>query len=196
MVGKQEIDLKDGKLIFVPNFYNRAEANVLFENLHHSSPWRQDDIFLFGKQHKIPRLQAWYGDEGTGYSYSGIQLKPLPWTNTLNKIKSRFKNEFDLSFNSVLLNLYRHGADSNGWHADDETELGQNPIIASISLGAARAFHMKHKIDKSLKQKLILEHGSLLIMAGKTQHSWKHQIPKTKKDIGPRINLTFRKIIT
>ena len=121
-------------------------------------------------------------------------MQPHPWTSLLQKIKLLIENKTDTQFTSVLLNYYRDGKDSNGWHADNEKELGTNPIIASLSFGAERSFQLKHNSDKDQKKNIVLEHGSLLLMKGTTQHFWKHQIPKTSKPIGPRINLTFRKI--
>jgi len=150
---------------------------------------------MFGKKHKIPRLQAWYADTDKDYSYSGIKLKNNDWDEKLLEIKSKIENQTQLSFNSVLANLYRDGADSNGWHSDDEKELGRNPVIASLSLGEPRFFHLRRKADRKNKQKILLENGSLLVMKGAMQHFWQHQIAKTKKQKKARINLTFRYII-
>ncbi len=123
-----------------------------------------------------------------------VTMTPKPMTETLKQIEKRIQKYSDASFTSVLLNLYRDGKDSNGWHADDEPELGVNPIIASVSLGAPRFFHLRHNHDREKRYKILLEHGSLLLMGGETQHFWKHQVSKTVKKINPRINLTFRKI--
>ncbi|EAQ99853.1 alpha-ketoglutarate-dependent dioxygenase AlkB family protein [Maribacter sp. HTCC2170] len=119
-------------------------------------------------------------------------MKTVPFTTELLEIKKKIEIITKIEFNSCLLNLYRDGKDSNGWHADDEKELGLNPVIASISLGQERPFHLRNKKDKTLKHKMILEHGSLLLMKATTQHNWQHQIPKTRKPINKRINLTFR----
>ena len=121
-------------------------------------------------------------------------MQPHPWNPLLQKIKSRVESVSETNFTTVLLNLYRDGKDSNGWHADNEKELGTNPIIASVSFGTERIFQLKHNTISNLKQNILLEHGSLLLMKGTTQHFWKHQIPKTSKTIGSRINLTFRVI--
>ena len=121
-------------------------------------------------------------------------MQPHPWSPLLQKIKSHVESVSNTNFTTVLLNQYRDGKDSNGWHADDEKELGTNPIIASVSFGTERTFQLKHNSDKTLKKNIVLEHGSLLIMRGTTQHFWKHQIPKTSKAVGSRINLTFRVI--
>jgi alkylated DNA repair dioxygenase AlkB len=139
-------------------------------------------------------LTALYGNEGKPYSYSNIKMQPHPWNLLLQKIKSKVESVSDTNFTTVLLNQYRDGKDSNGWHADNEKELGTNPIIASISFGAERTFQLKHNSNIDLKKSIVLEHGSLLLMKGTTQHFWKHQIPKTAKPVGPRINLTFRVI--
>jgi alkylated DNA repair dioxygenase AlkB len=144
--------------------------------------------------HDLPRLTAWYGDPAKTYVYSGITVRSLEWIAPLLEIKRRIEGVSDYSFNSVLLNRYRNGSDSVSWHADDEPELGQNPLIGSVSFGEARSFQMKHKfLDE--KRKIILEHGSYLLMKGSTQHYWLHQIPKSKRALGERINLTFRDII-
>ena len=139
-------------------------------------------------------LTALYGNQGKPYSYSNIKMLPKQWTFLLQKIKFHIEGVSNVNFTSVLLNYYRNGSDSNGWHADDEKELGENPIIASVSFGADRTFQLRHNSEKNLRKNIVLEHGSLLIMKGATQHFWKHQIPKTAKLIGPRINLTFRVI--
>lgn len=187
--------LQDADIVYYPNFYDFVEANATFEKLLNEIPWQQDDIKVFGKVHAQPRLTALYGNDGKPYSYSNIKMQPHPWNFILQKIKFQVEEIVTEDFTTVLLNLYRNGADSNGWHADNEKELGTNPVIASLSFGAERYFHLQHNTEKSLKLKILLEHGSLLVMKGTTQHFWKHQIPKTAKPIGSRINLTFRKII-
>ena len=189
------LDLKDAELIYYPNFYNFLEANTIFEKLLNEIPWQQDDIKVYGKVYAQPRLTALFGNDGKPYSYSNIKMQPHPWNLILQKMKFQIENVIAENFTTVLLNLYRNGKDSNGWHADNEKELGINPVIASLSFGEERYFHLQHNTDKELKLKILLEHGSLLIMKGTTQHFWKHQIPKTAKPIGNRINLTFRKIV-
>jgi alkylated DNA repair dioxygenase AlkB len=156
--------------------------------------WQQDTIKVFGQEHPQPRLTALFGTNGRPYSYSNITMYPLPFTEDLLKIKQQIETRTSADFTTCLLNLYRDGHDSNGWHADDEKVLGKNPVIASVSLGQERFFHLKHKRDSTLKHKILLEHGSLLLMEGETQHHWLHQIAKTKKPVGQRINLTFRVI--
>ncbi|HLF51572.1 alpha-ketoglutarate-dependent dioxygenase AlkB family protein [Flavobacterium sp.] len=187
-------DLPDATISYYPNFFDTEEADKIFMELLETTPWQQDNITLFGKTHPQPRLTALYGNDGKSYSYSNITMQPHPWNILLQKIKFQIETVCQTTFTTVLLNLYRDGKDSNGLHADNEKELGINPAIASVSFGAERAFHLQHNLDKNEKMKLILEHGSLLLMEGTTQQFWKHQIPKTAKPTNPRINLTFRVI--
>jgi len=187
-------NLPDAEIIYFPIFFNKKEADTIFAKLTNDIPWQQDEIRVFGKNHLQPRLTALFGNEGKPYSYSNIKMQPQPWNPLLQKIKSAVEIVSDTNFTTVLLNLYRDGKDSNGWHADNEKELGINPIIASVSFGTERIFQLKHNTISNLKQNIVLEHGSLLLMKGTTQHFWKHQIPKTSKTIGSRINLTFRVI--
>ena len=184
----------DAHIEYYPNFFSEEEANVLFEKLLTETSWQQDNITVFGKTYPQPRLTALFGNEGMPYSYSNITMHPQPWNEILLQMKLKIAEVTQCDFTTVLLNRYRNGQDSNGWHADNEKELGTNPTIASISLGAPRAFHLQHNSIKEAKLKLTLEHGSLLLMKGTTQHCWKHQIPKTAKTIDQRINLTFRTI--
>ncbi len=167
---------------------------MFFEKLKEAVPWQQDNITLFGKTYPQPRLTALFGNNGKPYSYSNITMQPHKFSKIVLDIKHSIEAITTIEFTSCLLNLYRDGKDSNGWHADDEKELGKNPIIASVTLGQERYFHLKHKNNKSLKHKILLQHGSLLLMKGETQHHWLHQIPKTAKPIKERINLTFRVI--
>jgi alkylated DNA repair dioxygenase AlkB len=187
-------NLPDAEIIYFPAFLSKEEADSLFQELLENIPWQQDEIMVYGKKHLQPRLTALYGNEGKPYSYSNITMQPHYWTLPLQKIKSLVESVSDTNFTTVLLNYYRDGSDSNGWHADNEKELDVNPVIASLSLGAERNFQLKHNHDNTQKKNLILENGSLLLMKGTTQHFWKHQVPKTAKPIGPRINLTFRVI--
>ncbi len=188
------LNLPDAEIIYYPHFFDKKEADAIFVQLTNDIPWQQDDIRVFGKIHPQPRLTALFGNEGKSYSYSNIKMQPHPWNTLLQKIKSKVESVSNTNFTTVLLNQYRDGKDSNGWHADNEKELGINPIIASVSFGAERVFQLKHNSISGLKQNILLEHGSLLLMKGTTQHFWKHQIPKTAKPIGSRINLTFRVI--
>ncbi|UFH35659.1 alpha-ketoglutarate-dependent dioxygenase AlkB family protein [Flavobacterium acetivorans] len=186
------LHLPDAEIMYYPAFFDKKEADEIYEELMNSIPWQQDEITIYGKNHLQPRLTALYGNEGKSYSYSNIKMEPHPWNLLLQKIKLKIESTTGTTFTTVLLNHYRDGKDSNGWHADNEKELGINPVIASLSFGAERNFQLKHNSNKELRKSIILEHGSLLLMKGSTQHFWKHQIPKTAKPIGPRINLTFR----
>lgn len=187
-------DLPNAEVAYHPHFFDPEKADLLFQKLHTETPWQHDNITVFGKSHPQPRLTALYGNEGKSYFYSNIVMHPHKWNTILMFIKNEVETFCNENFTTVLLNLYRNGQDSNGWHADNEKELGRNPIIASVSLGAERMFHLQHNTIKEANVKLALEHGSLLLMKGETQHFWKHQIPKTAKPVGPRINLTFRTI--
>ncbi len=187
-------NLPDADIVYQPCFFKQEVADELYDRLLHDIPWQQDKIKVYGKEHNQPRLTALFGNDQKPYSYSNITMQPHAWNALLQKIKLQVEAAANVSFTSVLLNYYRDGKDSNGWHADNEKELGQNPVIASLSFGAERTFHLKHNVDPQLKQSILLQHGSLLLMKGTTQHCWKHQIPKTNKPIGGRINLTFRVI--
>ncbi len=176
-----------------PDFLSAEEAKTLFERLERETPWQGGTIKLFGKTHAIPRLECYYSQNGESYSYSGRNLSVFPLPDYLKTLLDRVQRVSDQAFNAVLLNYYRNERDSNGWHADDEKELGLNPVIASVSLGATRVFQCKHK-TQALRKNLELTHGSLLIMGGEMQHYWKHQIAKSPQVLGPRINLTFRTI--
>ena len=187
-----DLHLPDSDIRYYPTFLGRQQGKAYFDILKKTVPWRQDNITLFGKTHPQPRLTALYGSNERTYSYSNITMAPLPFSEALLEIKEKVDTAANETFTTCLLNLYRDGRDSNGWHADDEKELGKNPVIASLTLGQERIFHLKHKRNRELKHKILLEHGSLLLMRGETQHHWLHQIPKTTKPIGERINLTFR----
>jgi len=190
-----EINLPDANIRLFPHFLNPDMAAQLFQVFSNKVPWRHDPIKVFGKTYMQPRLTSLHGTTNLGYGYANIRMQAQPMMPELNDILQRIAKIDNSDFNIVLLNLYRDGNDSNGWHADNEKELGQNPVIASVSLGAPRLFKLKHRYDKNLKHQLLLESGSLLLMSGATQHYWLHQVPKTKKQVGPRINLTFRKVL-
>ncbi|WP_289040953.1 alpha-ketoglutarate-dependent dioxygenase AlkB [uncultured Zobellia sp.] len=189
------LNLPDSDITYYPNFIERATADSYFQSLKEETPWQQDNITVFGKTYAQPRLTALYGNNGKPYSYSKLVMAPHMFTPQLLEIKNKVETCTGVVFTTCLLNLYRNGQDSNGWHADNEKELGKNPIIASVTLGQERFFHLKHRKDKNLKQKILLQHGSLLLMKGATQEHWLHQVPKTARVIDERINLTFR-IIT
>jgi len=192
----ETIHLGAGQLRLQPQAFNPTEATDLMRTLLAEIPWRQDSLWIAGREIPVPRLQCWMGDAGSLYGYSGMRLEPEPWIDPVQRIRDRVQALSGLQFNSVLLNLYRDGQDSVAWHADDEAELGRDPVIASVSLGAVRSFQMKHRHDKTIEKcRIELPHGSLLIMDKGIQNKWLHQIPKQKSITGPRINLTFRNIV-
>ncbi|UOY07373.1 alpha-ketoglutarate-dependent dioxygenase AlkB [Muricauda sp. SCSIO 64092] len=189
---KISLEFPNSDITYYPDFLSPIKAQMYFKALKNNVAWQQDDITVFGKTYAQPRLTALYASNKKAYTYSNITMHPQVFSGELLKIKQKLERDVGIVFTTCLVNRYRDGKDSNGWHADDEKELGQNPIIASISLGEQRYFHLRHKEDKALKHKILLENGSLLLMKGETQHFWQHQIPKTAKKIGERINLTFR----
>lgn len=192
----EALHLRDAELFYQASYLSREDADSLLATLTDSLQWRQDDIQMFGRSIAIPRLQAWYGDADANYRYSGLDLTPNPWTPELLELRRRIERSCGYSFNAVLANLYRNGEDSVGWHCDNEQELGKDPNLASLSLGAERRFSLRHKKHKHEKLDLKLGHGSLLIMAGTTQRHWLHALPKQPNLFAPRINLSFRQIVT
>lgn len=186
--------LPDAKLIYNPCFYDNTSALQIFNSLKEEILWQQDEITLFGKTHKQPRLTSLYATNSIPYSYSNITMRPHKMTQLLLKLLKDVESATNEKFTTILLNFYRHGKDSNGWHADNEKELGSSPTIASLSFGETRKFQFKHRNLKTEKHQLDLTSGSLLIMKPPMQQFWLHQIPKTQKEVGERINLTFRKI--
>ena len=186
--------IPDGQIYYYPTFLTKKEADLLYAVFLETTPWQKDNITVYGKTYEQPRLTSLYALNKKPYSYSNISMQPNPMTPILNDLLSKIENKTEHSFNAVLLNLYRDGKDSNGWHADNEKELGENPIIASVSLGQERYFHLKHRKIKEECFKIKLAHGSLLLMTGALQHHWLHQIPKTTRTLEQRINLTFRDI--
>ena len=180
---------------YVENYFNADECIYLFKSLKDKIKWKQDYIKMYGKSHPLPRLTAWYGDMNKTYTYSGIPMTPNLWNTELIQIKKKVDQYTKINFNSVLLNYYRSGNDSVSWHSDDEDELGDKPIIGSVSFGGTRKFRLRNKINKKLIHNIDLKNGSLLIMRELTQKYWEHEIPKTKKPVEERINLTFRSIL-
>lgn len=189
----QSLPLVDAKVQFLENWLDSTTADDYFDHFHQQLDWQEGEIKIFGKTTKIPRLQAWYGDEGTDYQYSGVTMEPLKWTHQLLRLKEQCEALTGVSYNSVLANLYRDGNDSMGMHSDNEPELGLTPTIVSVSLGETRNFDFKHRVSGE-KYRLPLSHGSVLVMSGSTQKYWLHGIAKIKKSQQARINLTFRQI--
>lgn len=192
--GFENLALQDAEIYYCANFLERSVADNTFEKLHSETPWQESTVKVFGKTHKVPRLSAFFGDAGLSYAYSGYSDSARPWIPTLLQLRELIKSQTQLAFNSVLLNLYRDGNDANGWHADNEPELGVNPIIASLSFGESRDFQLKHRNTKQ-RVDIELTAGSLLLMAGATQKNWLHCLPRRKRCVKPRINLTYRKIV-
>jgi alkylated DNA repair dioxygenase AlkB len=192
----ERILVADAEVYYLSKLELGRDDDAVFDQLIAEVLWRQERILVWGKMHLQPRLVAWYGDRGSDYTYSGITLTPLPWTDLLLEIRKRIETLTAASFNSVLLNYYRDNRDSMGFHSDDEPELGLRPVIASLSLGEERTLILKHKLNKLAKPiRLKLASGSLLLMKGETQKYWTHGIAKESRPCGPRINLTFRQII-
>lgn len=191
------IPMPDADVLLQRAFDFGAPPADVLARLQAETPWRSETVTLWGKTHVQPRLLAWHGDEGASYVYSGTRHDPLPWTPLLAELRERVQQATGLPFNSVLLNLYRDQRDSMGMHSDDEPELGPEPAIASLSLGEVRSLQFRHKSDKTVKSwSLPLPHGSLLLMKGRTQHCWLHGLSKLARPCGPRVNLTFRYLVT
>jgi len=191
----QKISRPDADLHYLHSLELGCSPYDVLCQLIANTPWRQESLVVWGKSFLQPRLVAWYGESNNVYTYSGIKLTPLPWTDLLLLIKKRVETVAGSSFNSVLLNYYRDNRDSMGFHSDDEPELGEKPVVASLSIGDERTFVMKHKTEKFVKPvRLKLASGSLLLMKGDTQRYWQHGIAKEIRSCGPRVNLTFRRI--
>lgn len=184
----------DGEVNFFPGFFNYEESEKFLRHLKAEVIWKQEPIILFGKKIMQPRLTAYCGDKNHPYGYSGITMVTQPWYPFLQQVRERVEQAAAMVFNGVLLNYYRDGQDSMGWHRDNEKELGINPVIASISFGAERKFQFRNYKDKNEVRNITLTNGSLLLMKGATNHFWEHQLPKSKKITTERINLTFRKV--
>lgn len=187
---------ESGEIIFYPNYFSRDEADAYYERCNSEQvPWNRETISMYGNTYPVPRDTAWFSRDGLAYTYSGIKMDPDPYPNFIEAIQKKIDNDDKYGFNSVLLNRYNDGSDKVSWHADDEKELSSNINIASVCFGATRPFQLRRKGQTKKELEVPMEHGSLLIMKDPLQHYWEHQIPKTSKDIGPRINLTFRKIV-
>lgn len=189
------LNLPDSNITYYSDFLDPEIADRYLQIFLKELNWQQHDITIFGKKIPQPRLTALYAVNDLPYSYSNLTLIPEKFTPELLDIQQKLKVLTGKNFTHCLANFYRDGNDSMGWHSDDENVLGKDPVIASVSLGGVRNFQLKHKNITDLRFKMDLEHGSLLLMAGSTQHFWKHQLPKTKKQVDPRINLTFRTIL-
>lgn len=187
----QELLPFDGSAVLHNRFFNEDFTRDAFEFLRENTPWEQPEIVMFGKKHKQSCLSTWHSDAGINYGYSGVERMAYPLNEILSEIRRRCEVAANSKFNSVLVNLYRDGSAGMGWHSDNEAINGREPTIASVSLGATRRFDLRHRETKETV-KVDLEDGSLLVMSGLSQQCWVHQIAKTAKPVGPRINLTFR----
>jgi alkylated DNA repair dioxygenase AlkB len=190
-----EWPVDDGHLALWPRAYAPGTADRLYTALRDETTWQSEEVVIFGQRRCVPRLVAWYGDPGVRYTYSGATHEPAPWTPVLLAIRARVLELCGIDFNSVLLNLYRDGRDGMGWHADDEPELGRDPVIVSVSFGDVRRFKLRHRRHRDQRLDLDLPHGSALRMSGPLQHHWLHALPKTSRPCNGRINLTWRRII-
>ena len=194
--GEGLLDIEDGDFEYWPGFLDAKETASCFAALQSKIDWHTPRVFVYGRWIDSPRQSAWYGDRGAVYRYSGTINEPIPWLPELENLGERLNDFCKSEFNSVLANHYRSGSDSMGWHSDDEKELGLEPVIASISLGGARRFLLRHRRRKELQtHEITLESGSLLLMRGESQRAWRHSIPKTRRTVAPRINLTYRHIM-
>jgi alkylated DNA repair dioxygenase AlkB len=192
----KRLPASDADLLYRSCLEVGAPTGAVLNELIARTPWRAESVVVWGKPYLQPRLTAWYGDEDARYEYSGLELDPLPWTPRLLAIKASVERAAGSGFNSVLLNYYRNERDSMGMHSDDEPELGAEPLIASLSLGAARTLVFRHRSDRSRKSlRIELGDGSLLLMRGATQRNWRHGIAKERQPCGARVNLTFRRVV-
>jgi alkylated DNA repair dioxygenase AlkB len=191
----QRLPLPGADLRYDAHAYPPARADELFAALQEEIPWQQHRLVLFGREVAAPRLSCWIGDPDAVYTYSRTRFEPLPWTPTVAALRDDLAARLGLRFNSVLANLYRDGRDAMGWHSDDEPELGPDPVIASLSFGAERTFRLRSRATRETALSLDLAHGCLLVMAGATQRLYQHALPRRARVAGPRINLTFRRIL-
>lgn len=189
-----QLRLANAELELHAQWLDAATADRWLAELTTQTPWQQPQVQIYGRQLPVPRLVAWYGDAEARYRYSGLTHQPLPWTPLLAQIRAQVAAAVGQPLNGVLINYYRDGQDSMGWHSDDEAELGANPLIASLNLGGTRRFDLRRKGQGRIEHSLLLQHGSLLVMRGPTQHHWQHQVAKTRSPCAPRLNLTFRLI--
>jgi alkylated DNA repair dioxygenase AlkB len=191
-MARYAVELPGAAISYDPEWLAAGDATALFEALRAALPWERHRITVYGRSLDAPRLSCWIGD--AAYTYSGTRFEPHPWPAALDRVRERLERELDAGFNSVLANLYRDGNDRLGFHRDSEPELGPEPLIASISLGATRRFRLRERAGRG-SHGIDLEHGSLLVMAGPTQRHWLHAVPPTARTVGQRINLTFRRVL-
>lgn len=188
--GRKEFDMPDTDLLLIDGFFSKEESDYYYETFLHKIKWRESEMEIFDKKVTIPRMIAWYSEKENIETSQNNK-----WPEELHTIRSKVEKETELNFNAVLLNLYRNGKDGVGWHSDKEHNIGKNPLIASVTFGETRLFRLRHKYRKDLQIEIPLHHGSFLLMAGTTNSFWQHQIPKTARNVLPRINLTFRRVL-
>ncbi|MET0944197.1 MAG: alpha-ketoglutarate-dependent dioxygenase AlkB [Flavobacterium sp.] len=189
LAGKKVFDIPDSELILIDNFFTKEESDRFYERLLRKTKWREYEMEIYDKVYTVPRMISWYEDKDN----PGADQNGPDWNYELLTIRGRVEKETQRDFNSVLLNLYRDGNDGVGWHSDKEHNTGPNPVIASVTFGETRIFRLRHKFSKEIPQvEIPLHHGSFLLMSGTTNNFWQHQVPKTARDVLPRINLTFR----
>lgn len=187
--GRKTFDLPDLELFLHEGFIAKADADRYYNALLHGTPWREYQMPMYDKVVTSPRMIAWYGEQ------EEADESALPWTPELLELREKVRQETGLYYNTVLLNLYRNGNDSVAWHSDKEHKIGKNPSIASVTFGQTRPFRFRHKSNKEIGQvEIPLHHGTLLLMSGTTNTFWEHHIPKSAKEMLPRINLTFRQV--
>ncbi|HHW4679067.1 MAG TPA: alpha-ketoglutarate-dependent dioxygenase AlkB family protein [Xylella sp.] len=187
--------LPDARIFLQPGWLSFGVADVLLARLLEEVHWEVHRLHIFGREVDAPRLSCWMGDPQNSYRYSGTCFQPRPWLLAMESLRVCLEDETGAAFNSVLLNRYRDGRDAMGWHSDDESELGEEPLIASLSLGDSRRFVFRHRSERHLRAECVLSHGDLLLMGGMTQRYYQHALPRTAKPVGERINLTFRRIL-
>ena len=192
---QQELLPFDGSALLFPKFLEPTQTSQIFQQIMDETPWEMPEMVMFGKKYPQAGLSTWFTNTGVKYVYSGITRVPHAMTPMLTRVLDRCASKSGAEYNSVLVNLYRDGNDSVSWHSDNEEINGSEPTIASVSLGTTRRFDLRHK-ESGETLRVDLEDGSLLVMSGLSQHCWVHQIAKTKSKVGPRINLTFRRVVT
>lgn len=184
---------QDGEAYYHGTIFSLPEANSLMTTLLQTIPWQHDELTIMGRRIVTQRETAWYGDAPFSYTYSHATKVALPWSESLRRIRNRVQEISGHPYNACLLNLYHDGSEGMGWHSDDEPEIVPDSAIASVSFGAERAFDLKHK-QSGEKVRVMLAHGSLLVMAGVCQRHWVHALPKALRVKGARVNLTFRQM--
>ncbi len=192
---QQNLLSHDGEVFYHESFLPNLDGNDYLRRIRSDFQWDRDEVMMFGRRILVPREVVWVADEGISYTYSGVKKLPQEWSEALSEVKSAVEAKMQTTFNSCLLNYYADGSQGMGWHQDNEPSIERRSPIASVSFGAERKFSFKHKLTKETLS-LQLASGSLLIMGGKTQENWAHQLPKSKRTMGPRLNLTFRKMVT